>query len=147
MDKIIYLLRHIVHFCLLHDDRDNRYSSVRREKGRELACSALIFALPQGYSHHLCSRDFQYCQRLLYFDTPSTSRLEATPSFAQKDWSLRYFHDRSGVSTLEFDGRLCFGAYSRHRACIASSLGLYYRIILSRDYDWTRHVVGLGSTV
>lgn len=120
---------------------------MRSKKRRELACSSFVFALPQGYGHDLRSRDFQYCQRLLCFDTSNTSHLEATASLAPKDCGLRSFHDRTDVSTLWFDVRLRVGTYQRHRACIASSLGLYYRILLSHDDDWTRHVVGLGSTV
>ena len=147
MDKALHIFLHSLHFRCLLDNRDYRHISMRCKKRRELARSSFVFALLQGYGHDLYSRDFQYRQRLLYFDTSNTSRLEATASLAQKDWGLRDFHDRTDVSPLRYDVKRCASTYQRHRACIASSLGLYYRILLSRDSDWTRHVVGLGSTV
>ncbi|MCJ1346583.1 hypothetical protein MMC31_004801, partial [Peltigera leucophlebia] len=48
---------------------------------------------------------------------------------------------------LNLNPGLCITTYRSYRACGASSLGLYYRILLSNDSDWTRHEVGLGSTV
>ena len=58
-----------------------------------------------------------------------------------------HFHDGVFVSMFCFRLSLRASAYWGYRACIASSLGLYYRIVLANDFNWTLHEIPLCSLV
>lgn len=99
-DKAFGIFWHSLHIYLLYDNRHHLCSSLCSSTRRKLAPSPFVFTLRQGYGHDLCSRDLQYCQRLLYLDTTDTSGMEITASFPQKDWTVRCFHDGAVVRTL-----------------------------------------------
>lgn len=100
MDATLHILWHRGHFHCLYGNRKYLCGSLRSTKRRELGISSPILSLPCHYSYGLCSRHFQYRQRLLCFSATLTRSLEITTSFAQKSRSQRNFHDRIVVSYL-----------------------------------------------
>lgn len=87
MDTIVHILWHRGHFHCLCGNRKHPCGSLHSTKRRELGFSCPIFPLPGLYGYDLCSRYFQYRQRLLRFSGTVTGCLEITTSFAQKSRS------------------------------------------------------------
>lgn len=87
MDTIVHILWHRGHFHCLYGNRKHSCGSLRSTKRGELGFSSPIFPLPRYHGYNLCSRYFQYRQRLLRSSATVTGCLEITTSCAQKSRS------------------------------------------------------------
>ncbi len=147
MDEGPHILWYCYHPCLLYsnirDVRGTLYSKTRRN----LDGVRLFPSMWEEHYHDVCSRHIQRCQRLLSLTLTDPCGLEPANAASQKDRGLDNFHDRPIVSFVQSNTTLRTVTHSTYSACIASVLGLYYRVLLARRGDFTWREIQVGSLV
>ena len=103
--------------------------------------------MPEKYNHDIHPRRLQCRERLLSLDYTNTCYLAAPDALEKEIRRICNIYDRSAVSSPWSNAKLCIDNENHSSACIASTLGLYYRIVLAREGDFTWREVQVGSLV
>ena len=147
MDEIPHLPWHRCQLRLLYSNHSDFWGSVYSKSRGALGGDRLLPTMRQEHIHDVYPRHIQCRERLLSLDITNTSRLAAANASEKEDRSLCNIHDRTAVSLVRFEVTPSISANLRFSACIASVLGLYYRVVLARKGDFAWKEVQVGSLV